>query len=362
MRDLRLVGHEDGAVIFESLEGEKYRVLADEALRVSVRNAAIAKPAELSITPRDIQDRIRSGETIEDLAQSTGATIEFIEKFAQPVIYELEHIVQSALAIRITIAGDRYNDDVQEEFGNLIENRLVANGASNLTWTSKRADGGVWLLSANYEINGHRGLALWAFEPRKFHLAPENESAVALSNHNSAMDTPIAKLRTATESTSAPAKSQEKNDASAESAPAAFRKVEETPVEPAPLKAATTSGMLDELRKRRESIELDAVEVVDEVVAESDFDDFIEDEPDPRTGPLQVVPDLDEAAPDEPEHVSEPELETADDTVDAQPEDSELEVSSPDALEETPPTAKKGRAPMPSWDEIVFGTKTDDEI
>ena len=361
MRDLRLVGHEDGTVIFESLEGEKYRVLADEALRISVRNATNAKPADLSITPRDIQDRIRSGETIEELAASTGATVEFIEKFAQPVIYELEHIVQSALAIRITIAGDRYNDDVQEEFGTLIEARLAANGASNLTWTSKRADGGVWLLSANYEINGHRGLALWAFEPRKFHLAPENESAVALSNHNSSMDTPIAKLRTVPETSSPPTVSHSPEDDSTESAPAAFRKVEES-VEPAHVAAATTSGMLDELRKRRESNEPDAEVLISDTDANGDFDDFIEEDLEPKTGPLQVVPDLADAALDEPELFVEPEAELPEDQGDTHTDDSEPQANDEVLTEDAPTTAKKGRATMPSWDEIVFGTKTDDEI
>lgn len=363
MRDLRLVGHEDGTVIFESLEGEKYRVLADEALRVSVRNAANAKPADLSITPRDIQDRIRSGETVQQIAETTGADVDFIEKFAQPVIYELEHIVQSALAIRITIAGDRFNDDMQEEFGRLIEARLSANGADRVEWSSKRAEGGVWLVSANYEIKGHRGLALWAFEPRKFHLSPENESAVALSNHNSSLENPIAKLRTVTEPLAPVASAEAADQVETGSTPAAFRKTEAATTEtPAP--AASTSGLLDELRKRRETSEAEGI--LDEEILEPDFDEFLDEEPEPRTGPLQVVPDLEEVAAIDEDLEVESSLEDAlDETAeikDTEIEDANHEGSVEDQSDDAPATPKKGRATMPSWDEIVFGTKTDEDI
>jgi len=362
MRDLRLVGHEDGTVIFESLEGEKYRVLADEALRVSVRNAANAKPADLSITPRDIQDRIRSGETVEQIAEATGADVDFIEKFAQPVIYELEHIVQSALAIRITIAGDRFNDDMQEEFGRLIEARLNANGADRVQWTSKRAEGGVWIVSANYEIKGHRGIALWAFEPRKFHLSPENESAVALSNHNSSLENPIAKLRTVAEPLAPAASADSSIQGESGSTPAAFRKAEATTTE-TPTPAASTTDLLDELRKRRESSE--AAGIVEEEILEPDFDEFIDAEPEPSTGPLQVVPDLEEVAAIHDKQDVESSPEDAPDGAlddDAPIEAANPETSVEDQSDDAPATPKKGRATMPSWDEIVFGTKTDEDI
>ena len=366
MRDLRLVGYEDGTVVFESLEGEKYRVLADDALRHALRQASQSKPAELSITPREIQDRVRSGETIEQLATSTGADAAFIEKFAQPVLDELEHIVQSALAIRITIAGDRFNDDVQEEFGTLISSRLEANGAKDLTWSSKRAEGGVWLLTASYSLNGHPGAALWAFEPRKFHLTPENESAISLSNHSSSMDSPLAKLRPvanastphvsiATAPAEKPAKLPVVDSAPISTdAPAAFRKQEE-PSAPTtqPETESSTSELLDELRKRREAPAADPVEepTPDEV---PDFDEEFEpSNEEPVTGPLQVVPDFE--VNDLADDVDAQEI-IADDFEEVEETDVE-----PQSVE-SPTQPKKGRAAMPSWDEIVFGTKTDDEI
>lgn len=396
MRDLRLVGYEDGTVIFESLEGEKYRVLADDALRQATRQAALARPSELSITPREIQDRIRSGETVAQLAAVTGAAEEFIEKFAQPVLDELEHIVQSALAIRITIAGDRFNDDVQEEFGNLISNRLRASGASDLRWSSKRADGGTWQVTATYKIGEHSGLAVWTFEPRKFHLSPENESAVALSNHSSTMDGAISKLRTVADLTATAGSiaaepisisTQRSLDKNGVSAPAAFRKSE--PEAPTELSGdseptASTTDLLEELRRRRESVE---PQEIDEATV-TDFDDDFEDEVfEPLTGPLQVVPEFIDETPEvegideiteepgeefdeptndltdtEPEELAEPKVPDAND-LPGQDEAQEQQTDAGLNTQPAPaPSSKKGRAAMPSWDEIVFGTKTDDEL
>ncbi len=358
MRDLRLVGYEDGTVVFESLEGEKYRVLADEALRQALRHASSSKPSELTITPREIQDRVRSGETIEELAASTGSDLEFVEKFAQPVLDELAHIVQSALAIRITIAGDRFNDDIQEEFGSLIASRLEANGATILTWSSKRADGGIWHLTATYSIKGHPGLAVWAFEPRKFHLSPENESAIALSNHASTLDAPLAKLRPVAKTEIAPVAVQAamvdslQSEAFAKdsnvSAPAAFRRPDEEVAQViTPNDDSSTSDLLDELRKRRETFTDEAPESLEIPVPQFD-EDFDDSELEPATGPLQVVPDLET----EEESATEHQMDAPD----------QGESDSQDFVEDAPAAPKKGRAAMPSWDQIVFGTKTDEEL
>ena len=343
MRELRLVGVEDGAVTLEALDGEKLKLPIDEQVRAAVRNAAINATSSLALSPREIQDRIRSGETIADIVATSGVNEDFVTKFAQPVMDELAHVIASALAIRITIAGDRFNDPTQVEFGDLIQERLSANSAQDISWSSKRIAGGTWQLECNYTISNHRAQSVWLYEPRRFHLAPENEAAIALSNADS-IDGPIAKLRslnTVSETQSVPS-----------SAPAAFRKDAE--VSPAGEQASdavstgTTTTLLDEIRKRRESQSEGSAEAMPEGVAEDiaevdvdenvshDFPDEVVDEP----FELDVVEDI-------PEEEDEP----------AQ----EAQIEEP-AIEDQPeePQPKKSRAPMPSWDEIVFGTKADE--
>ena len=357
MRELRLLGVEDGAVTLETLDGEKLRLPIDEQVRAAVRNAAINATSSLALTPREIQDRIRSGETIADIVASSGVNEDFITKFAQPVMDELAHIIASALAIRITIAGDRFNDPTQVEFGQLIQERLAANSAQDISWSSRRISGGTWQLECNYTISGHRAQSVWHYEPRRFHLAPENEAAIALSNSET-IDGPIAKLRslnTVADTPSAPS-----------AAPAAFRKPEETagkaeenPEQAEPNSGSTTT-LLDEIRKRRESqvesvavepekepepIE-EPVEFIDEI-AEEAFDlEVVEDLPIEVDDAVDFVEDVVEADPyQEPEQEPEPAAE-------------QVELVNESAPVE--PQPKKSRASMPSWDEIVFGTKADE--
>ncbi len=366
MRELRLVGVEDGAVTLEALDGEKLRLPIDEQVRSAVRNAAINATSSLALTPREIQDRIRSGETISEIVSTSGVNEDFITKFAQPVLDELNHVIASALAIRITIAGDRFNDPTQVEFGELIQERLTANSAQEISWTSKRIAGGTWQLECNYTISGHRAQSVWHYEPRRFHLAPENEAAIALSNSET-LDGPIAKLRSLN---SIPDKAAGTGSSSygSGSAPAAFRKVEDSSTtavaneshttsvvadsEPA---AANTTNLLDEMRKRRES----QSEAIEETPVGEDGDIALEEpaefELEQETFKLDVVDDLPE--PTENFDVIATEVDDSE-SVEAEPEEP-VEA----ALEESGPaevSPKKSRASMPSWDEIVFGTKADD--
>jgi hypothetical protein len=343
MRELRLVGVEDGAVTLEALDGEKLKLPIDEQVRAAVRNAAINATSSLALSPREIQDRIRSGETIADIVASSGVNEDFVTKFAQPVMDELAHVIASALAIRITIAGDRFNDPTQVEFGDLIQERLSANSAQDITWSSRRIAGGTWQLECNYTIANHRAQSVWLYEPRRFHLAPENEAAIALSNADS-IDGPIAKLRslnTVTEAQSAPS-----------NAPAAFRKDAEVsqPSEPETNAAntGTTTTLLDEIRKRRESQSEVSSENIPEAVAE-------------EIAKIDVDEDVAHEFIDEV--VDEPfELEVVEDSTDLADEptqEPEIEEPSQEAQSEEP-QPKKSRASMPSWDEIVFGTKADE--
>lgn len=353
MKELRLTGHETGALHFESGEGQEFRVAIDDSLRSALKAASSEQLQSASITPREIQERIRAGSSVEELAAISGAPISYIEKFAQTVFDELNHMVDSALAIRITIAGDRFNDEVQAEFGQIIESRLFASGAKDVRWSSKRQDAGAWLLTASYKLGDNEGVATWVFEPRKFHLVPENEAAVTLSNHDSGLDGPIPKLRsvvspTPSNTASMPAATYTATSTEPDNVPAAFRRPEES----------SATDLLAELRKRREESAAQE-EVTPAVEPETELEASITAFP--EASPVQTLIQEHEVSPvttsePDPQHedvrevVEQPaQQETA--------EEATAAVEQPESPKEAP---KRSRAAMPSWDEIVFGTKADD--
>lgn len=360
MDDIRLFEADGDFLVLEAQDGQKFRLLIDETVRSSVKREPKANLDDVSITPRAIQDEIRNGATIEDLMRQSGATFEFIEKFAAPVIAELNHVVSSALSVRLTIAGDRYNDSTQIEFGEIIGGRLVTSGATGISWLAKKIDVNNWQVIANYTLNGTAGSATWSFDPRRLTLSPESETAVTLSSQETISNSPIPKLRNvdlpetldnSLASPSAPNTSmantsmantevfddvipigrgmgldtpiarEQEIERPEPSTPAAFLKaVEKFESESSPEPLSATADLLEALRRKRTEREV------------TDLEEH------PQTTQIRVV-DIEIPEPEESiaEHV-------------------EADLTPPENVA----APKKGRAAMPSWDEIVFGTKTED--
>jgi hypothetical protein len=327
----------------------------------------VQKLDDVSITPREIQEEIRNGASITELMDKSGATFEFVEKFAAPVIAELSYVVSSALSVRLTIAGDRYSDSTQVEFGEIIGNRLISSGATGVSWSAKKIDTSMWHVIASYQIDGGKGLATWSFDPRRLTLSPENETAQTLSSQETLGSSLIPKLRPV-ESPAEPLLSEtaiietirprletevvpfasrteiEPEEITDFSTPAAFKKQPEPASKPKvsatsePLSA--TADLLEALRRKR-------TERSENSPSETEL------EPHPDTSNIRVIdfePTPIDLAPELPVQIEE-----------TLPREPEIEIE-PDEVgaSQTKPAAKKGRASMPSWDEIVFGTKAED--
>jgi hypothetical protein len=364
MDDIRLFETDGDFLVLEAQDGQKFRLLIDETVRSSVKREA--KPAldDVSITPRAIQDDIRNGSTIEELMAQSGASFEFIEKFAAPVIAELNHVVSSALSVRLTIAGDRYNDSTQIEFGEIIGGRLVTSGATGISWLAKKIDVNNWHVIANYTLNGTAGSATWAFDPRRLTLSPESETAVTLSSQETISNSPIPKLRNVqlTDSVApvvdekAPSEPLARTEIFDDVIPIGRGMQNETPISrtyeeerPQPSTPAafikSASEKVDSATAEPLSATADLLEALRRKRTEREVTDL---ESHPETTQIRVV-DI------EVERLEVPETELP------KIEESEMAPVLPEEpAAEMPAPPKKGRAAMPSWDEIVFGTKTDD--
>lgn len=361
MQELRYLKIDGEYLVAESESGESFRILVDDVLRKAVRKEPAASIATTTISPREIQLEVRAGMGLAELAAKSGAPLDYIEKFAAPVIDELAHVVQSALSVRITIAGDRYSETIQAEFGEVIANRLAAQGIIDQFWSSRKAENGSWLVTCHVQEQ----LATWSFDSRKLSLSPENELAVKLSTQQVVADSPIPKLRTLdSEPTQVPAAfaaqtselavTQEFEgvipfgrskpaEAPTEAVVEAAAKLAE-PAEPAAPgspalgeELANTADLLDALRKKR--MQREEVSQIIDLPAEQPIavpeNTFTQD-----TAVIEVVQT--ETSPE----------------VAAEPEALTKEATEPEAPVEAKP--KKGRAAVPSWNDIVFGTKTDE--
>jgi hypothetical protein len=180
MADLRITGVANNQLELQAPDGTRhYLEISSDLLKAMKTRSAELPP---TLTPREIQAEIRLGTTVAELVAKTGADEDQVAKYASPILTELKHIVTLARNIRLSLAGDRFTDPTQIEFGSVMDERLATNGASDVSWQAKKTVEGVWLVSATFKINSEPGLATWSFDPKNLYLVPENQSALLLSN------------------------------------------------------------------------------------------------------------------------------------------------------------------------------------
>jgi hypothetical protein len=275
------------------------------------------------LTPREIQEEIRVGRSIDDIVRASGAAVEYVMKFAQPVLDELNHAVLNALTVRLEVPGDRFNEPTTREFGEIIKARLAASGAGIERWSALKAPDHGFYLYCEFELGGDKKKATWTYDPKRLALVPEDALAISLST-SERMSTAAPKLKTvqSPEPFSTPNLPDTVDLARTLPQPVVARS---EPVATSSQPISETADLLDALRKKRSEREL--VETAAHV---------------PQTDFLSLVPD-----------VQEQELVTEEDEEDITPTPSVVQS-------ESTATPKRGRASIPSWDEIVFGTKTED--
>lgn len=340
MKDIRFLGTDGDFLLLESADGERVRLLVDEVVRRAIRGESPDKLDSPTISPREIQEEIRVGRTIEDIIKASGAPEEYVRKFAQPVLDELNHAVLNALTVRLEIAGDRFNEPTAREFGEIIKSRLAASGAGIERWSAMKAPEHGFYIYCEFELNGESKKATWSYDPKRLALAPENETAIALSSQDRlAAATP--KLRPVESPTTGITENLEATVDLVRAMPAPSTALDDSASQDDGPVLSETADLLEALRKKRS-----ARESVDEL------------ESHPPTEGLRLV----ELAPDD--YLDESYFTTG---ANSSQEISEDEIAE-DIPEPTPApinnegqsAPKRGRASIPSWDEIVFGTKTED--
>ncbi|MCR8669951.1 septation protein SepH [Agrococcus sp. HG114] len=396
MQQLSVIGVEDDVLILESESGERFRVPV-ASLPERRKQPAVAH-RERKASPREIQSLIRGGMTAQEVASSTGEELAYIERFEAPVLAERAHMLESALSIPVA-TGDIDPLAGEQAFGAAIAERLDDLRATDRSWAAwKDADGGAWTLRLRFTTEGIQHEALWGYEPKKATLTPRGKEATSLSQSSDATSVLVPRLRAIDQQGRPQAPQPEPTDA-----PAAA----ETPAPPISQRAATgDAGRFDSdafriqrgpARSAPSPVE-PGVGLEDAVASAALTETAPEErakEPTRAENPwlrrrggevgsqpenVQAAAINRPAAATQPNHTAElldalrrrrSEREAALRTAESDP----VPVAATDAPEEPEPAqrpqraqatgpvgAKKrgSRAAMPSWDEIVFGSRSDD--
>lgn len=347
MRELTPVGlSKDGRrLVLVSASGEEFAVTVDTRLRAALRgeNARLGQlemKMESALRPRDIQARIRAGESPEEVATAAQTTVDAIMGFATPVLAERAHIAATAQKASVRRRTNEASSSART-LGDCAAEFFARHSLhdEDVEWDSWRRQDGRWAVVASYAVDGKPRRAELTHDVQGRFVVADNDDARVLTGE---LD------------------GRSSSPAASGSAPAARR-------------LATVPASQDELPLGDDAIELvrDREEAApapeaDVATADSADDSAPDEEPTVPVSPITPDPGVDTAdadwmtvdgaapvqEPTSPAEVATPPAPPASseqDDVPAEPEEP--------AAEEAPSRSsrRKGRSSVPSWDEIMFG-------
>lgn len=363
-----------------------------------------------ALRPRDIQARIRAGESLEDVARAAGAPIERVEVFAAPVIAEREHVAGLAQIHPVRRRGETTS---HRTLRNAVADSLAQRGvdADGVRWDAWKLEDRRWQVLAAFGTGELLHEALFVYDQSGRFSTAANDDARRLIGDDATSPGTTPGRRPATR-TSAPGlvddelaivralqgpagpapatdamtPAEASSPSSASDAEDAYLGGELTEVDGVYDIVPAEASQLDVLYDMLSSFDEDSVkiyaglvhsEIEDTgVIIDAPRDDVPDDTPqpvaraaaEPGPGVDVVTGDASSAQADAPEDASlEGDLTAAENTIAIRP----LPPRTPPAADPEQPSliadgevatpvpkkpARRRRASVPSWDEIMFGS------
>ncbi len=128
---------------------------------------------EPALSPRDIQARIRSGESAEDVARVAGVPVDRVLRYAGPVLQERAMLAQHARRTRLRSA------DKNSALAEVVDGRLAQHGVDSdkIAWDAYRRDDGTWRIVATWPSGKATAQAVWELDKTRQHVSPYDDMA-----------------------------------------------------------------------------------------------------------------------------------------------------------------------------------------
>jgi hypothetical protein len=319
MAHLTLTGVSDDGkrLLLAAEDGTEHSLEIDERVRSAVRGTTTSRRGEKTtmestLRPRDIQARIRAGESPEAVAEAAGTSVDKIMAFAAPVLAERQHVADRAQRSSVRREAGQPAGGART-LGDAVAAHLRAVNVDPeaVEWDSWRREDGRWSLVALYDSPARSGTAELTFDPPGNYVTLDNDDARWLVGEAVAVPAPPTDdLRQARQRRLSVASA---GDDELPLGDDAIDLVSERPME----------AFLDDQPLTEDTVRLD-----EEERREAAADAAAEDREVPEDVEEQAAPEL------EPEPEPEP---------------------APEPPTRRPVKKSRGRASVPSWDEIMFG-------
>lgn len=188
MRSLHVVSlSEDGRYVLLAPSrnaAATYRVPVEGRLAAAVRGdlprSGEASPRESTLSVREIQSRLRAGESVEEIARSAGVPAAKVERFAGPVVSERARIVDAA---RAAVLERSRRGASAVPLGDAVDAHLAETAGldeGSVRWSARRTDDGSWLVEVWFSARGRRKRSGWRYDPARRELHAVDASSSVL--------------------------------------------------------------------------------------------------------------------------------------------------------------------------------------
>src|SRR5579862_99284 len=136
-----------------------------------------------SLSPRDIQARLRAGRRIEDVAMEAGVDDAWVRRFATPVLAERAHVATRAQAAVLDAEGFGPS---AESLGRSVAANLAERGEVMTPdelyagWDASQLRESTWVVEFHGPSHGGDAVARWGFDTRTAQLTALNAAAIDL--------------------------------------------------------------------------------------------------------------------------------------------------------------------------------------
>lgn len=137
------------------------------------------------ISPREIQERLRAGQTVEQVALAADVEPSWVERFAGPVLAELALVLRRAMALRVAKAR---GGPSALPLGAAVAANLASRGITMAeqefleSWSAASLGGGRWKIAFSFPAKGRLHHASWLFDVPARSVKPLDPLANQLSH------------------------------------------------------------------------------------------------------------------------------------------------------------------------------------
>jgi len=184
MSELRLSGknNEGTHLTLVDNDGAEYVVRISDTLRATVNQPRLASvPAQgedLTISVKEIQRRLRAGDTPEVIAREGNTTVDKVARFSGPILQEREYILSQARSAGLRKDATR----LDISFLDAVIGKLVPRGvdADDLSWNTWRLPDTTWHIELHFPTRDGNGVASWNFDTSRRTINPTDDNGAWL--------------------------------------------------------------------------------------------------------------------------------------------------------------------------------------